>query len=48
MIEDERDSGRSQRSPSLMSHQIFSQVTITSPNAASTMGFPESRAETLQ
>lgn len=44
----ERFSGLSQLSPSLRIQAIFSQVTITSPNAASTKGLPESRAATLQ
>ena len=44
----ERRSGRSQRSPSRASQASFSQVTITSPNAASTIGLPESRAATLE
>jgi hypothetical protein len=42
-----RRSGRRYCAPSFTSHQIFSHVTITSPNAASTMGLPESRADTL-
>ena len=42
-----RRSGSRYWAPSLTSHQIFSHVTITSPNAASTMGLPESRADTL-
>ena len=43
-----RRSGRRWRSPSRASQASFSQVTITSPNAASTMGLPESRADTLR
>lgn len=41
-------SGFSQRSPSLSSQLIFSQVTVTSPKAASRMGLPESLEATLQ
>ena len=48
MVPAERDSGRRYRSPSWHSHQIFSQVTITSPKAASTMGLPLSMADTLR
>ena len=44
----ERHSGRKCRAPLLMSHCAFSQVTISSPKAASTRGLPESRAATLQ
>ena len=43
-----RRSGSRYCAPSLTSHHIFSHVTMTSPNAASTMGLPESRADTLQ
>ena len=43
-----RYSGLSQRSPSFKSQQIFSHVTVTSPNAASKIGLPESRVDTLQ
>ena len=43
-----RDSGRSQRSPCWISHHSFSQVTMTSPKAASRTVLPESRAATLQ
>lgn len=43
-----RRSGRRWRSPSRASQASFSQVTITSPNAASTIGLPESRADTLR
>lgn len=42
-----RFSGSRYWRPSLTSHQIFSQVTMTSPKAASTIGLPESRADTL-
>ncbi len=41
-------SGFNQRSPSFSNQHIFSQVTRTSPKAASRMGLPESRDETLQ
>ena len=44
----ERRSGRRWRSPSRASQASFSHVTMTSPNAASTIGLPESRADTLR
>ena len=44
----ERRSGRSQRWPCASSQASFSQVTMTSPKAASTSGLPESFAATLQ
>ena len=47
MAPEERRSGRRYFSPSLVSHAIFSHVTITSPNAASTKGLPESMEATL-
>ncbi len=47
MAPEERCSGRRYFSPSLISHAIFSQVTITSPKAASTKGLPESMEATL-
>lgn len=40
MIPADRRSGRSHFSPSLHNQHIFSHVTIISPNAASTIGFP--------
>ena len=48
MIPEDLRSGRRWRSPSRSSQAIFSQVTITSPKAASTTGFPESSAATLR
>ena len=47
MTPEDLRSGRRWRSPSRSSQAIFSQVTITSPKAASTTGFPESSAATL-
>ena len=48
MRPEDRDSGASQASPSLISHHSFSHVVMTSPKAASTRALPESRQATLQ
>jgi hypothetical protein len=42
-----RRSGRRQRSPLFTSHIAFSHDAMSSPNAASTIGLPESREATL-
>ena len=47
MMPGARFSGLSHLWPYLSSHQIFSQVTMTSPRAASTAVLPESRDDTL-